>query len=550
MAVYCKTQAQADAELDEWLQQALGVSMAGPWGNQCSRLVQQHARDIFGLSPYETLGYGNARDHITNAKPAYYQAVWNDPRNATLLPRRSDVMIWDGKPLWDGKLYGHTGVTDRPTATSVRIVQQDGAAAPTALFPDGRRYSVKPAHHGQFAYVTDPAVGSARGWLRPNWKRVVYTGADKRLGRTAAATPAAKAAPASRVLDWIDISDYQPTTVIRDVKTDAVVIKATEGVGWKADNLPGHVAAARAKKLPYMLYHFARATLNGSSAEVAHFLRVAAPYHADPLFAGLVLDFEEDAVMHYGRWGEDFLAEIRRKHPDIRLALYTRAGFLAATGWSQETKNQTPVWIAAYGTDRQMNGYATDFAGAPRVAGWSISAWQYSQRGRLPGYGRDLDLNRTLTSGRVPMWPAPAATSSDDLMEWIVTNEQLARKIINDEARKAFSHMMSPNTKEGRIILARIGNTARDSIRNWKIPGLGSAKGPMTFEQSHRHERDERGKNIGARTDIVEALGAIVEAQTHIITRLDALERGSRGAHAATAPAQATIGDTQTTKEA
>lgn len=511
MAVYCKTQTQADAEMLEWLQQAPGVSMSGPWGNQCVRVSQQYSQDLFGISPYSTLGHGNARDHVTNANKKYFTAIWNDKTNAHLLPSKGDVMVWEGKPLWDGKLYGHTGVTHTPEQTSVKIIQQDGATAPTKLFPDGYRYSVKPAHYGKFAYVADPSVGDVRGWLRPNRKKVLYTGADTRLGLAKAgqnkvAAEVTTSSPAARgILNWIDISNHQPASVLEKVQTDAVVIKASEGVGWRDKRLRSHVAAARKKRIPYMLYHFARATSNSSDAEAKWFDSVATAYRNDSLFAGLVLDFEEDAVAHYGQWGDDFIRWFWKNRPSIPMALYTRANFLRAAGWTKEVKNRTPVWIAAYGTDRQMNGYATSFAGAPSVAGWSISAWQYSQRGRLPGYAGNLDLNRTL-AGRVPLWNLKT-TDNQTLEEWIVSNEDKARKMFQEELESAAD---------------KIAAKAARKVMEWEIQGLGSAKGTMEFGQSKSHERDERGSNVAFRKDTRESLDALAEALSEVVSALPA----------------------------
>lgn len=528
MAVYCKTQAQADAEMLEWLQQALGVSMSGPWGNQCVKVSQQYSQDLFGISPYSTLGYGNAIDHITNANKAYFAKIWNDPTKADLLPSKGDVMVWNGKPLWDGKLYGHTGVTHTPNRANVKIVQQDGAAPPTKLHSDGYRYSVKPAHYGTFAYVGDRSVGDSRGWLRPNYKKVVYTGADTRLGLAkagqnkvaAVVTPTSPAAKG--ILDWIDISNHQPASVLETVKTDAVIIKATEGVGWEDKRLRSHVAVARKRRIPYMLYHFARATLNSSDAEAKWFDSVAAAYRNDPLFAGLVLDFEEDAVSYYGQWGDDFIRWFWKNRPNIPMALYTRANFLKASGWTTEVRNRTPVWIAAYGTDQRMNGYATSFAGAPSVAGWSISAWQYSQRGRLPGYGGDLDLNRTL-SGRVPLWNLKTTGKKDDdqtLEEWIVNNEQKARKMMREEISGTINHLTAEVDDQGRKVMNRIRQAASEGVAAMDLPGLGAAEGNMSFKQSKRHERDERGKNVQFRKDTRDSLDALAEALAGIVAVL------------------------------
>lgn len=483
----CKTPAQADAELDEWIKTSIGVAFLGPWLAQCARYTQDTAMGIYRKARYVGHGTGNARDIIDNCDKAYFDVIWNNPGDPGLTPQRGDVIIWDGVPMWDGKKYGHIAVVAASTRESVTVVQQDGAAPPTRQVGE-YRYSIKPAHLATLPYW-GPTLGSVRGWIRPKWSMVAYTGADKR----GHGTVTAPAAPSHDVLDWIDVSDWQPTTVIRDVPTDAVVIKASEGVGFRAKNLDGHVKAAVKKGIPFMLYHFARGSVNSSEAEVAHFRAVVAPYLKQPLCAGLVLDFEEDAIMHYGAWGEDFLAQLRRELPGVPLALYTRAAFLRAKGWSATTKARTPVWLAAYGTDQRMDGYADNFAGAPTVPGWHIAAWQYSQRGRLKGYAGDLDLNRTLP-GAVPMWPSRVAKITSTKKELDMTPAEL-RKIIREEIPK--------------ILI--------DS------PEKGGKK--MTLAEHWRWQRDDRGKQVQFRKDVSEKFAALAKSASSIIDRLTTKEK-------------------------
>lgn len=425
-----------------------------------------------------------------------------------------------GKRVKRGDIIGKTGNTGTSTGPHLHLA----LVPPNPNWSNGTYGSIDPA-----PWLTIPyAPNTYTSWTGT---ATSGTGSASKAGQNKKPATVTTTSPASTgILDWIDISNHQPTSVLEKVKTDAVVIKASEGVGWRDKHLQGHVAAARKKNLPYMLYHFARATRNGSDAEAKWFDSVTSPYRNDPLFAGLVLDFEEDAVAHYGAWGDDFIRWFWKNRPSIHMALYTRANFLKAAGWTTEVRNRTPVWIAAYGTDRQMNGYATDFRGAPSVAGWSISAWQYSQRGRLPGYNADLDLNRTLP-GRVPLWnlktPTTTAKTTDDqtLEEWIVDNEARARQIIREEVSGTINHLTAEVDDRGRNVMGRVRRAARDGVAALKIPGLGTAEGDMTFKQSQRHERDERGKNIAARAEVSEALKVIAASQSQVLSRLEALER-------------------------
>lgn len=223
MSGYCTTQDQADAEMAGWLVTAVGASMPNNWGNQCSAAMQSYTVTLFGRPWTETLGYGNAIDHLNNASPAYFHKIPNDPSDPNLLPRVGDIAVYRGaSPLWDGRYYGHTGAVKSFTAFAQTLVQQDGAAEPSALFPDGYRYSVKPAHTQTFAYVGDPAVGDVLGWLRPRVEKIRYTGADTRgYGATRAVVnetipPALK--PLAESIKEMTVADF--TAQLREALQD------------------------------------------------------------------------------------------------------------------------------------------------------------------------------------------------------------------------------------------------------------------------------------------------------------------------------------------
>lgn len=190
MATYCRSKEQADAEILEWIATSEGKPFPNNWGNQCTAYIQSSVTAILGRPWTETLGYGNAIEHMDNASTKYFDKVWNDPKNADLLPQVGYIAVYRGAaPLWDGRYYGHTFIVRARDKTRQHALQQDGATPPTRVFPDGYSYSVRPAHRASFFYVGDPSVGDVRGWLRFKWKKVVYTGADKRGYGNTHATP-------------------------------------------------------------------------------------------------------------------------------------------------------------------------------------------------------------------------------------------------------------------------------------------------------------------------------------------------------------------------
>lgn len=235
----CKNQAQADAEIDEWLKTSVGVAFLGPYLAQCGRYSQDTAMAYFNAPRYVGHGYGNARDIMENCDRKYFDVIWNKPGDPNLIPRRGDLIIWDGVPLWDGQKYGHIAAVVSATPNSVVVVQQDGAAPPTRNV-GGYNYSVKPAHVATLPYFGPGTVGAVRGWIRPKWQMVNYSGADKRGYGNGVVKEVAKKAAASTaqssayVLDSNPSSNYYtPTECLTNYKQPRKVLGVT--IHWWND---------------------------------------------------------------------------------------------------------------------------------------------------------------------------------------------------------------------------------------------------------------------------------------------------------------------------
>lgn len=173
---YCTTRAEALAEMQEWLKTAPGVLYNGNWGAQCARLTQRYSEIIFGGSYANHHGYGNAINVIDGASRAYFDVYWYQ---VGFKPEPGDITVWRGKPgLWgSNQLFGHIGVVESATSSSVTVLNQDGAAPPVKRFPDGFYYSQRGAYRSTFRYVNDPGCGNIRGWLRPKTSKVLFSNA-------------------------------------------------------------------------------------------------------------------------------------------------------------------------------------------------------------------------------------------------------------------------------------------------------------------------------------------------------------------------------------
>ena len=120
---------------------------------------------------------------------------------------------------------------------------------------------------------------------------------------------------------------------------------------------------------------------------------------------------------------------------------------------------------------------------------------------------------------------AKASAKAQTLEEWIVSNEEKVRKIIREEVSGTINHLTAEVDNRGRSVMGRLRRAAGDGVAAIKIPGLGTAEGDMSFKQSKRHERDERGKNLAARAEVSEALKVIAASQSQVLARLESLER-------------------------
>lgn len=109
------------------------------------------------------------------------------------------------------------------------VVQQlDGAAPPTRVFSDGYSYSVKPVHVATHPYFGPGTVGAVRGWIRPKWQKVAYSGADKRGYGNGVVKEVAKKATANKAA----ASTAQSSSYTLDNNPSSNYYTPTECLTW------------------------------------------------------------------------------------------------------------------------------------------------------------------------------------------------------------------------------------------------------------------------------------------------------------------------------
>lgn len=400
----------AAAEIAEWLSQAPGkrFNPDREFGVQCVDAADQYAEDIFGRPWIDTIGaVPGAKDLMHSASPDYFEIVWNDTSRHDQTPPTGSIIIWGGSPKNE---WGHVAIVVSATASGVKVLQQDGFAAPLkwVKHPDyiggGGWYSDKPAHIADLGY-DNPGTGMVSGWLIPRPEKVKNTDAVKRgfgpQTPTPGLIPTATVTPQG-VMHGIDTSSHQAGINLGAVSADFVIVKVTGGVDYVNPEAKAQVEAARKAGRLIGLYHYAAEfdRRNDAAKEAAHFLRHALPLMDET--TNLVLDWENKAVIGDGGnvWARDWL-DIVAKDTGVTPWFYGYLSAIEKHQWATVSKKY-PLWLAWYGTDNDFHGYAKDFTLPFKTpAGFKLIAWQYSQKGRLGGYGGHLDLNVFFGDGTI-----------------------------------------------------------------------------------------------------------------------------------------------------
>jgi GH25 family lysozyme M1 (1,4-beta-N-acetylmuramidase) len=203
--------------------------------------------------------------------------------------------------------------------------------------------------------------------------------------------------PVLNALHGVDISNHQKDIDIRALGGDFIAIKATEGDGYLDPFFELNERKSRDLGLIRKFYHFARPDLgNTAEAELRWFLSVVGP----KLRLGdiLVLDWEAGDETHLGHveWVDIFLTGAQNAHGGSPI-LYAGHNAIQAAGerW-KPVEERFALWYPAYPINDVINGFHPEQAGIRPPVIWNgkpMLIWQYTAKGRLPGYGGDLDLN-------------------------------------------------------------------------------------------------------------------------------------------------------------
>ena len=204
-------------------------------------------------------------------------------------------------------------------------------------------------------------------------------------------------------LHGIDISNYQRGLDLSKIKTDFVIIKATEGVSLVMDTCDGFYQQAKSLGIPRGVYHFARPEYNSAEAEAEYFLKHTEGYRNDCIMA---LDWESPGCTD-PNWALAWLNYVYNK-TGVRPLIYMNDSTARGQDWTNVIANNYGLWVAKYRDYGVDYNFDMSNAGTKPTGGkWPFYAmWQWTSVGRLDGYSGNLDCN--IFYGDVDAWNAYA----------------------------------------------------------------------------------------------------------------------------------------------
>lgn len=208
-------------------------------------------------------------------------------------------------------------------------------------------------------------------------------------------------------LNGCDVASYQAgIDFAKMTTTDFAIIKGTQGTWYVNPYADIQYSGAKAAGKLLGMYHYAEG--KDPIAEARYFVRKVGSRVGECILA---LDWEGHDNNKFNSdaevtWVLKFAMEIYRL-TKVHIFLYMSKSVTRRRNWSEVAKD-VRLWCAQY-----ANQEHTDYKSNPWTDNGGFGAWksdtirQYSSKGRVTGYGKDLDINRAYMSKAE--WLAAAA---------------------------------------------------------------------------------------------------------------------------------------------
>lgn len=201
-------------------------------------------------------------------------------------------------------------------------------------------------------------------------------------------------------IDFIDISHHNTVQDFSQVKAAGVVgviAKATEGTTFIDPDYAAYRAAARSSGLKWASYHFLK---HGSvEAQMSHYLNVVDPAPGERL----VIDYEDVACTADDlRQAVEALQQAGRFEITVYGASKLTDDVNRAPTGTKTLLAKTSLWAARYSAKEPVISPVWPY----------FSAWQYSDKGSVPGISGACDVNLFNGSPEAcAAWFGPAAVT-------------------------------------------------------------------------------------------------------------------------------------------
>lgn len=188
----------------------------------------------------------------------------------------------------------------------------------------------------------------------------------------------------------IDAASWQGDMNQGAMDFDALIVKATEGVGYVNPYCDGEFQEAYKLGKCLGVYHFARNTKNSAEAEANFFINNTKGYIGKAI---PVLDWEDSDTSNVS-WALKWLQLVEKAY-GCKPLIYMSESVVNAHNWSPVANANYGLWCAKYRDN--IPDYNWDMASAgpaPSVKYWSVIAlWQWTSVGRLNGHSGNLDCS-------------------------------------------------------------------------------------------------------------------------------------------------------------
>ena len=210
-----------------------------------------------------------------------------------------------------------------------------------------------------------------------------------------------------RELDGCDVASYQAgIDFAKMTTTDFAIVKGTQGTWYVNPYADIQYSGAKAAGKLLGMYHYAEG--KDPIAEARYFVRKVGTRVGECILA---LDWEGHDNSKFNSdsevaWVLKFAMEVYRL-TGVHIFLYMSKSVTRRRNWTEVAKD-VRRWCAQY-----ANQDHTDYKTHPWTDNGGFGAWksdtirQYSSKGRVTGYGKDLDINRAYMSWAE--WLAAAA---------------------------------------------------------------------------------------------------------------------------------------------